>query len=137
MIKNAHAARLISQTEALPSWPQLPMNEQIALRAMLRRIAEMATRGGTTAEDWQQLAGFAEWATKPSAEPVAALSLADATVHGQWIDWHGGVQPVADDVRVDVRFRNGHIEDAGLNAAVFSWKHYDNLGDIVAYRIAD
>jgi hypothetical protein len=58
-----------------------------------------------------------------------------------WLPWHGGPQPVADNVVVEVRFRDG-IEVSEMSAAFWSyprssWKHKlsDRNHDIIAYRI--
>lgn len=49
-----------------------------------------------------------------------------------WIEWKGGECPVGGDVCV--KFRDGTIQDAGMSAYGFYWKHGGNISDIVAYR---
>lgn len=56
---------------------------------------------------------------------------------GEWIAWMGGECPVDEAVKIDVRFRNGEI-DEGLSAGGWVWlcspgASYER--DIIAYRI--
>jgi len=56
---------------------------------------------------------------------------------GEWIEWDGGDCPVGEEVKVDVRFRNGEI-DEGLSAGGWVWlcspeSNYER--DIIAYRV--
>ena len=56
-----------------------------------------------------------------------------------WIEWHGGEQPVADDVVVEIRLRNGSFEE-GYPAQFLRWHNAeaeskDSVFDIIAYRI--
>lgn len=127
---NIAPADLIRNIEAGRAWSSLPMSEQIALRAMVRRIVAMAN-DGTTAEDWQQLAGYAEWAHKSPA-PQPALS-----VHGQWIercDFEHRL-PLKSDLQIEVRLRGGSTLKGA--AYTFHWDALGRSGDIVAYRIVD
>ena len=48
-----------------------------------------------------------------------------------WITWAGGECPV--DGLVDVKFRGESIT-ASQQATRWSWEHFDNNGDIIAYR---
>jgi hypothetical protein len=124
------AAELIRLMEAGPNWAQLPMNEQIALRAIVRRVAAIASTGRTTPEDWQQLAGFADWAGKPPQGHTLNL-----TVAGAWLEWHGGAPP-ADHVRVDVQHRNGNVVK-GQRAGAIHWANNGGRFDVIAYRVVD
>lgn len=62
-----------------------------------------------------------------------------------WIDWPGGECPVPTGTLVDVKWRDGRIDD-GIPAKishdldsskrnVISWQHHGNSHDIVAYRL--
>lgn len=62
-----------------------------------------------------------------------------------WIDWPGGECPVPTGTLVDVKWRDGRIDD-GIPAKIshdldsskrnaISWQHYGNSHDIVAYRL--
>lgn len=51
-----------------------------------------------------------------------------------WIEWNGGEQPVADDVMVEVRFRNEKEVDADP-AGIYRWNHAGTTSDIIAYRV--
>ncbi len=51
-----------------------------------------------------------------------------------WIEWHGGEQPVEDDVVVGVKLRNGYPEYP-VAAGNLRWIHLNSGGDIIAYRI--
>ena len=57
-----------------------------------------------------------------------------------WIPWSGGSCPVADNTRVDARFRGGAVDPSGGQARNFYWNHPWALAgnpdaDIIAYRI--
>ena len=49
----------------------------------------------------------------------------------EWIKWDGGECPV--DGLVGVKFRDGSMA-SGYYAPDWNWAHYDNTGDIIAYR---
>lgn len=62
-----------------------------------------------------------------------------------WIEWHGGECPVDKGALVDVRYRDG-VDGMAMPALTFNivredwrvcvnWKHENNPGDIIAYRI--
>lgn len=51
-----------------------------------------------------------------------------------WIPWSGGGRPVPDDTCVDVKFRGGDTWP-GAAADEYGWRHFENSGDIVAYRL--
>ena len=62
-----------------------------------------------------------------------------------WIEWYGGECPVAKGTLVDVKFRNGRIEDgtpAGEDNGGYSrmqaidWSHHGFQSDIIAYRLS-
>lgn len=55
-----------------------------------------------------------------------------------WIEWNGGERPVAEDIGVDLKFRNGETIDytSRLLAGAWDWEHYGDTHDIVAYRVA-
>ena len=66
-------------------------------------------------------------------DPAPAESDA-APEGGGWIDWHGGACPVADDARVEPRYRNGHVSNARA-AGSLVWSHYGYTADVIAYRV--
>ena len=50
-----------------------------------------------------------------------------------WIEWHGGEQPVPDGTKVEVLLRDG---DKGVEKArEWLWEHDYGEGDIVKYRV--
>lgn len=51
-----------------------------------------------------------------------------------WIEWHGGVCPVAPDTLVQVRLR-GVVPITSTAAKFLSWRHTQRASDIVAYRV--
>lgn len=62
-----------------------------------------------------------------------------------WIDWPGGECPVPTGTLVDVKWRDGRIDD-GIPAKIshdldsskrnaISWRHHGNSHDIIAYRL--
>ena len=109
----------------------LPMNEQVAMRAMARRLAGMAATGAQP-EDWLQLASCAEWALQRRPAPAKPL-----TVNGQWIEWHGGECPVEPETRVEVRFTDDYELGEPMSAACWNWEHSNRWSSIIAYRIVD
>lgn len=56
----------------------------------------------------------------------------------QWTPWNGGECPLKDDevVKLEVEFRNGHIETEDLPSP-YSWSHTGYGGDIIAYRVLE
>lgn len=54
-----------------------------------------------------------------------------------WIPWSGGECPVAGDIAVSVRFRNGR-EYKNQSADSWSWKHHTGTSgwEVVAYRVS-
>lgn len=58
------------------------------------------------------------------------------TDKNDWIDWHGGEQPVADLTRVNAWFRNDGWPCADrVLAKDYYWKHDGDVFDIIKYRI--
>lgn len=53
----------------------------------------------------------------------------------EWIQWNGGLRPVAADDLVDVMFQEPSHDLSKVRADSVSWLHHGNGGDIVAYRI--
>ena len=62
---------------------------------------------------------------------IAAAPAADSD---GWIEWHGGVRPVARGIRVECRFRNGR-QNGPSTADNWRWHWKEDGYDIVAYRI--
>ena len=56
-------------------------------------------------------------------------------IYGPWIKWNGGARPVPRDTLVEVRYSDGSCK-AGCTANCYLWRHADEDGDIVEYRIA-
>lgn len=52
----------------------------------------------------------------------------------EWIDWDGGVCPVDDAARIDIKYRDGDIRE-NVKAGILLWSHIERSGDIVKYRI--
>lgn len=121
---------LIDALESGAAWANLPMAEQIAMRAIARRLAAMA-KDGTTAEDWQQLAGYAEWARKPDTTSAAPM-----TISGQWTQWLGGNDHPRGDTRVEVEFRGNSALWQGRAGHVV-WVRDGHPGEVLRYRVID
>lgn len=51
-----------------------------------------------------------------------------------WIEWRGGLPPLADDVFVQVKYRRGRVSALG-NVRNWVWAHHGRGYDIVAYRV--
>ena len=62
------------------------------------------------------------------------------TTQSDWIEWKGGKCPVPEGTRVDVRFRDGDIDEDSM-AGIWNWDWQPgptpNAGDIIAYRVLD
>lgn len=123
-------SEMIKLLESGSAWARIPMSEQLAMRAMARQLTAMAERG-VTREDWQQLAGYAEWATT-SVKPQMR---AEPAISGQWIQWEGGGQPVTNETQVSVVLRNGYKTCS--RAGGLRWVHAGEAGDIVRYCVVD
>ena len=121
---------MVTQLERGAKWNTLPIAEQLALRAIARRIVAMAA-DGTTPEDWQQLAGYAEWVSNPARLAKTDTKL---TVAGQWVDWLGGECPCDVNARVDVQRRSGRVS-LNLAAGALHWGHTGTVYDVIAYRL--
>jgi hypothetical protein len=52
-----------------------------------------------------------------------------------WIEWKGGDCPVDKGEVVDLEFRGGKLVKNRRNPGGHRWEHYDNCGDIIAYRV--
>ena len=61
---------------------------------------------------------------------LAALQSSDDV----WIPWAGGDCPVAGEVIVAVKDKNGDIDNYG-KARLYDWYHTGNRLDIIAYRV--
>lgn len=65
----------------------------------------------------------------------AALAKRDAKPEPQWIEWiDGGVCPVPDDTRTEVKFRDGNSAQDS-KPQTLDWGHYSQSYDIIAYRV--
>jgi len=53
---------------------------------------------------------------------------------GDWIEWGGGNRPVAPDMQVEVRFRDGKSIPSE-SAIYWNWHRHNSPVDIIAYRI--
>ena len=62
------------------------------------------------------------------------VSGAMAYLNDGWIEWRGGDCPVAPDTRVEVKFRDGIMDDEE-NADFWTWPHYGHGRNIIAYRV--
>ena len=124
---------MIDALEAGAKWGTLTLSEQIAARAIARRLVAMAT-DGASAEDWQQLAGYDKWAQHPDALKAAKPTL---TVAGHWVDWRGGsFLPALASTRVDIQYRSGRVTK-NISAGAVYWQHTGHTAEVIAYRIAD
>ena len=52
-----------------------------------------------------------------------------------WIRHRGWKCPVEAGVKVDYRMRNGSIDDFGRKSETLDWVHYQEVGDIMAYKL--
>ena len=72
---------------------------------------------------------------------IAAIAMIEAKFAGlrapkepEWIEWQGGECPVADDTRVEVKFRFGNSNNR-LNAGEWRWDWGGHDHDIIGYRV--
>ena len=56
--------------------------------------------------------------------------------NNEWIDWHGGEQPVDDNALVDIWSRDGEAMMGGVYARNLQWDHTYGTNDIIRYRLA-
>ena len=54
-----------------------------------------------------------------------------------WIEWHGGEQPVPDGTKVDFILNDGTDHSDCFNAEEVRWDHWGLAGDIVKYRVVE
>jgi len=125
------ADALIATLDTGRAMVSLPMSEQVAMRAIARRLAAMAD-AGTLPEDWAQIASCAEWAWQKRPEIARPM-----TVNGQWIAWEGGKCPVPPETKVEVRLHDKGVSEKIVNAGCWVWQHTPSFSNIVAYRIVD
>ena len=64
------------------------------------------------------------------------VEVTEPTIPEGWTAWHGGECPVHDRAQVEIICRDG-IRMQPLSASSWTWKHNDNLGDIIAYRVVE
>jgi len=64
------------------------------------------------------------------------MKLQEGDYDNNWIEWNGGECPVADGVKVGIRFRNGG-KAKNLNGFELRWDYKGTDGDIIAYRICE
>lgn len=97
--------------------------ESAAMADALKRIAEAMGLGiGHTAEEIV-------------AAVVALQPIKASPAQGEWIEWNGGVCPIASDVRHLVKMRDGGQSAPNTNAFEWRWFHDGSDSDIVAYKV--
>ena len=80
----------------------------------------------------------------PEAEsPEKAVHDSDCAIHNAgvpelagWITWKGGPQPVAHDVMVLVKLKDGQVSAIAKQAGLFFWDRDCAGGTIIAYKLA-
>lgn len=88
--------------------------------------------------DWINVSGIPEWSPKleyrrhPDYQDAEDAS---KPVEEEWIKWSGGLPPIDLGGKVQVRLRNGGLEDG--KPADFEWDRAGFPSDIVAYRRAE
>lgn len=65
----------------------------------------------------------------------SAEMITDSIDPDGWIEWGGGRRPVGKEVKVDVRFRSGEVDDSASTALGWRWSHIGSQLDIIAYRV--
>ena len=100
----------------------------------LRRIASIENK--YNCGDWDEITEAREIAKKAIAKHEAEFALPQADADG-WIPWNGErthPKGLPENVQVRVRLRNGCLVD-GRVSGNFEWFHFEEPGDIIAYRI--
>ena len=100
----------------------------------LRRIASIENK--YNCGDWDEITEAREIAKKAIAKHEAEFALPQADADG-WIPWNGErthPKGLPENVQVRVRLRNGCLVD-GRVSGYFEWLHFEEPGDIIAYRI--
>jgi len=54
-------------------------------------------------------------------------------VFGKWIEWRGGVCPIPDYEKPEIRYRSGGTTE--MQANHIEWRHADAWNDVLAYRV--
>jgi hypothetical protein len=114
--------------------------------------AEFFEHAGRIANDWPVPGGWCgqSYDIVKHLGPTGRATIATLAAHLEpeptapsgWIDWHGGECPVLDCVRVDVKLRDGRLEENSFPGS-WCWHHVPHPsraapeGDIVAYRVCD
>jgi hypothetical protein len=83
---------------------------------------------------WSWMANGFHYGSKASDHDLVEVT--EPTIPEGWTAWHGGDCPVYDRAQVEIICRDG-IRMQPLSASAWSWKHNDNLGDIIAYRVVE
>lgn len=117
-------------------WQALSAVQKQALTVIADKIARILTGDPNYADNWHDIQGYAKLVEDRLPNVGALLdsvSMEPPVVDG-WIEWHGGVRPVARGIRVECRFRNGRQEGPST-ADNWRWHWMGDSYDIVAYRI--
>ena len=51
-----------------------------------------------------------------------------------WIPWNGGECPLSEDTHLEIKFRDGDVDEC-IGGTALRWDHKGLRGDIVAYRV--
>lgn len=107
-------------------WSHLSNIQKQALTTIADKIARILTGDPNYADNWHDIQGYAKLVEDrlPGAPKIDPDG---------WIEWHGGVRPVARGIRVECRFRNGR-QDGPSTADNWCWRWVEDSYDIVAYR---
>ena len=100
----------------------------------LRRIASIENK--YNCGDWDEITEARENAKKAIAKHEAEFEFPQPDADG-WILWNGErthPKGLPENVQVRVRLRNGCLVD-GRVSGNFEWFHFEEPGDIIAYRI--
>lgn len=81
---------------------------------------------------YQFALGMQEVSGDGSGESLPKVSQEERDSDG-WIEWNGGMQPIDDEIMVQVKFSGGDIDRDF--ARKYYWKHDICTADIIAYRI--
>lgn len=94
-------------------------------------ITKFLDRNGVKAVDycWEKCDDASAFNELTKEQYDSALAASEG-----WIEWGGGNTPVDDDCIVDVKFRNGQVENA-MPARYWEWGNQCHRRDIFAYRL--
>lgn len=103
-------------------WQRLKPSQRESLEMNVHKIARILNGDSNYVDSWHDIAGYARL-------------VEDELTNDGWLEWKGGDCPVADDVWVHIKHRNGDIRTV-IASSAYHWYHGGDGSDIIAYKVA-